>query len=53
MNSITIKINTANSAFDDNEEEEVIRILQEVISDLRDRKLQDINGNTCGSIAIN
>ena len=52
MNKVTITINCENDAFQDDAEYEVIRILQDVINDLRSKSLRDINGNTCGNVEI-
>ena len=58
MKEITIRIETENAAFEDQEYEEVSRILQEIIDSnyllkTKDkRKLYDINGNPVGELII-
>ena len=58
MEEITIRIETVNAAFEDQEYEEVSRILQDLIDSnyllkTKDkRKLYDINGNPVGELII-
>jgi hypothetical protein len=57
---ITIEINTENDAFFENETPEVIRILENVVDNLKndlyrttgEYNLRDYNGNTVGTLNI-
>jgi|APGre2960657444_1045066.scaffolds.fasta_scaffold528176_2 hypothetical protein len=55
---ITITINTANDAFQDDPWGEVASILESIATNMRDdqdltrEKIWDSNGNTCGSITM-
>lgn len=53
MSSIKIEIRTDNSAFDNNQANEVKRILESVdFGDEEDRELRDINGNIVGKVVF-
>lgn len=47
---IVININTENSAFDNNKEEEVKRVVKGAIDSFYSKNLFDINGNNVGDI---
>lgn len=54
MERITITISTGNSAFEDNKEYEVARILRGLADKIEDgrepSKLMDVNGNSAGKV---
>ena len=50
----SLAIKTSNTAFDESSKEEIVRILEKLIGDIRQdhepEKLYDINGNRCGEV---
>jgi len=51
--TITIRIDTANAAFDDSNIEEVSRIIKDWLdSNMRFTSLYDINGNKVGTVKV-
>ena len=60
MADITIKINTDNDAFYDDERAELSRILHELANEAQHRRvsamdeyrIKDLNGNSCGVVEV-